>query len=95
MHVDLTQLEAKKVPDFSEKKFYSDLGEILRIHRRIKNYSQEYMAIKLMISQNAYFKIESGKSKCSIYRLLNILTMIDVDFEEILIRFQIINSKKL
>lgn len=36
--------------------------ELLRAIRREKNYSQEYMAINLGVSQKAYSELENGKT---------------------------------
>jgi transcriptional regulator with XRE-family HTH domain len=44
-----------------------------------KNYSQEYIALKLAISQNAYCKIEMGASMISLERALMIADILDVD----------------
>jgi transcriptional regulator with XRE-family HTH domain len=37
--------------------------ELLRALRRGKNYSQEYMAHQLGVSQKAYSELENGKTK--------------------------------
>lgn len=61
MNLNLTQSNIIDKPDSIEKRFYYILGVSIRTCRRAKNFSQEYMAAKLRISQNAYSKIESGK----------------------------------
>jgi len=48
----------------------------IRVHR---NYSQEYLAIKLNISQNAYSKIELGYTRITLERLFNIAIILDID----------------
>lgn len=65
--------------DFVERDFYYELGLSIRTYRRAKDLSQEYMAAKLKISQNAYSKIESGKCKCSIYRFMGIMSLLEVE----------------
>lgn len=65
-----------------EDKYYLKLGETIRSIRRSRNYSQEYMAHKLGISQNVYSKIENGKCKCSVYRFIIIVGLLEVDIEE-------------
>lgn len=84
MKVDLTLLENSYDLDFKEQGFYTELGSIIRNCRRAKNISQDYMAVKLKISQNAYSKIEAGKSKCSVYRLMKILMLLQMDLQTIL-----------
>ena len=53
----------------------------LREHR---NYTQQYMADKLDISQNAYSKIENGATKLTVDRLGEIAELLDVPVESIL-----------
>lgn len=60
-----------------EARFDVILGNAIREIRRSKNLSQEYMAYNLRISQNAYSKIEAGKSQCSVYRFITILNLLD------------------
>lgn len=45
------------------------VGECIRIMREIKGLKQEYMAMKLDLSQSGYAKIESGKSSINLKRL--------------------------
>lgn len=59
------------------------LGEKIRILRTIKGYSQEYMASKMNISQNAYSKMETGKSKISKENLKKIGNIMEMTSEEI------------
>jgi transcriptional regulator with XRE-family HTH domain len=44
----------------------------IRKQREAKNYTQEYLAAKLKISQNAYSKIELGYTKITLERLFQI-----------------------
>ncbi|MCD8741141.1 helix-turn-helix transcriptional regulator [Mucilaginibacter roseus] len=44
----------------------------IRKQREAKNYTQEYLAAKLKISQNAYSKIELGYTKITVERLFQI-----------------------
>lgn len=67
-----------------EQKYYIDLGYSIRQIRRSKNLSQEYMALKLNISQNVYSKIESGKCKCTVYRFMVIMNLLNVNPIEVL-----------
>lgn len=56
----------------------------IRLLRESKNYTQEYLAMKLNISQNAYSKIELGYSKLSVDRLYQIAEVMEVDVNELL-----------
>lgn len=47
--------------------------------REYRNYTQEYLAAKLRISQNAYSKIEIGHTRITIDRLFIIADVLGVD----------------
>jgi len=51
----------------------------IRKTREFKGYTQDYLAAKIGISQNAYSKIELGYSKISIDRLFEISILLGVD----------------
>ncbi|MBE9598859.1 helix-turn-helix domain-containing protein [Pedobacter sp. MC2016-24] len=69
---DLLDLKTKKVT------------ENIRKTRESKRLTQEYLAGKLGISQNAYSKIELGYSQITVYRLFQITRALDVDVTELL-----------
>ena len=50
----------------------------IRKIREFRDYTQDYLAAKLKISQNAYSKIELGYSKLSIERLFQIASILEV-----------------
>ncbi|MDD3743016.1 MAG: helix-turn-helix transcriptional regulator [Lentimicrobiaceae bacterium] len=54
------------------------LGRSLRKLRELKDYSQEYMAGKLGVSQVTYSRIENDKTKLDIARLNEIAEILDV-----------------
>jgi len=56
----------------------------IRYRREYRNYTQEYLAAKLDISQNAYSKIELGYTKITVERLFQIADVLDYDVVEIL-----------
>lgn len=56
----------------------------IRVKRESKNYTQEYLAYKLSISQNAYSKIELGYTKITVERLLQIADVLEVSPAELL-----------
>lgn len=50
----------------------------IRVLRRNREYSQEYMALLLNISQNAYSRLENGKTPITIDRMYQICTILQV-----------------
>ena len=52
-----------------------------RLHR---NYSQDYLAYKLNISQNAYSKVESGYTKVTLERLIIIAEVLEVALNKLI-----------
>jgi transcriptional regulator with XRE-family HTH domain len=55
------------------------VGHKIRMQRLGKNYSQEYMAFMLEISQPAYSKIERDETEISLKRLYEIAEILQVD----------------
>jgi transcriptional regulator with XRE-family HTH domain len=51
----------------------------IRKIREHRNYTQEYLAAKLNISQNAYSKIELGYTKITLERLFCIAVILEID----------------
>lgn len=63
------------------------LGEVsykLEKIRKLKGYSQEYIANKLGISQNSYGKIERGKTRVNQEKLRAICEVLEVDVKILL-----------
>lgn len=58
-------------------------GNIRKI-RDFRNYTQDYLAAKLGISQNAYSKIELGYSKITVDRVFQIADILEVEVTDIL-----------
>jgi len=58
-------------------------GNIRKI-REYRDYTQDYLAAKLKISQNAYSKIELGYSKLTIDRLFQIAIILEVEVTHLL-----------
>ncbi|WP_293299103.1 helix-turn-helix transcriptional regulator [Pedobacter sp. UBA4863] len=56
----------------------------IRKLRENKNFSQEYLAKKIGISQNAYSKIELGYSKITLDRLIHISHILEINATELL-----------
>lgn len=51
----------------------------IRKIREHRNYTQEYLAAKLHISQNAYSKIELGYTKITVERLFQVSEILETD----------------
>ena len=62
----------------------TDVGVKIKRLREFRNYTQQYMADKLELSQNAYCKIENGTVKLTTDRLEAIAGILDVPVESIL-----------
>ena len=56
----------------------------IRSKREYRNYTQEYLAFKLNISQNAYSKIELGYTKITVERLFQIAEVLEFDVVELI-----------
>ena len=56
----------------------------IRHKREYRNYTQEYLALKLNISQNAYSKIELGYTKITLERLFQIADILEFDIAELI-----------
>lgn len=62
----------------------------MELHRKLKSlreerrYSQEYMALQLGISQNAYSRIELGITKISIERLKSLSKILGVSIHQLI-----------
>lgn len=56
----------------------------LRNARLMRNYSQEYMALQLKMSQNAYSKIEIGRTRITVETVFKIADILEVDIYTLL-----------
>ena len=56
----------------------------IRRVREYRNYTQDYVAGKIGISQNAYSKLELGFHKLSLERLFQIAEVLEVDCKALL-----------
>lgn len=57
----------------------------IRKVRELRNYTQDYLAAKLCISQNAYSKIELGYSNITLVRLIHIAEILEVDLDDLIL----------
>lgn len=60
------------------------IGEKIRNIRELKNLTQDYMAEQLGMTQAGYSKIESGTSRVSYSKLMEISKILDVSLEDIM-----------
>ncbi len=60
------------------------IAAAIRKVREAKNYTQEYLAYKLNISQNAYSKIELGYTKITVERLFQVAEVLETSPVELL-----------
>lgn len=59
-------------------------GTILRKYREIRNYSQDYVARKMGISQNAYSKIENNITQLTVNHVKQISQILEVSIMDLL-----------
>jgi transcriptional regulator with XRE-family HTH domain len=56
----------------------------IRETRLMKNYKQEYVAARINFSQNAYSKIECGKTRLTVRALYEIAAVLEINAADIL-----------
>jgi transcriptional regulator with XRE-family HTH domain len=61
-----------------------NIGNNIRRLREKRNYSQEYVAQMLQVSQSTYSKIEMGRVRIDIDRLMKLASLLDVSPESLL-----------
>ena len=61
----------------------AEIGLRIKNIREFRNYTQDHMASKLDISQNAYHKIENGTTKLTNDRLDQLAKILDVPVDSI------------
>ena len=66
------------------KQEMKEVASSIRKVREFRNYTQDYLAAKLEISQNAYSKIELGYSKITLDRLFHIALILEVEVTQLL-----------
>jgi transcriptional regulator with XRE-family HTH domain len=55
----------------------------ISIKRLEKKFSQDYMALRLNISQSYYNKIENGKKEITLKKIIEIATILNIDIPEL------------
>lgn len=61
-----------------------DILEIIRQQRKIKDYSQEYVASQLNLSQSHYARIEKGKSELMFSVFVKLIEILDLESIQVL-----------
>ena len=62
----------------------TDIITNIRVTRERLNYTQDYMAMKLNCSQNAYSKLELGYSKLTVMRLIEVCSVLQIPLIDII-----------
>jgi transcriptional regulator with XRE-family HTH domain len=65
-----------------------NVGNNIKQIRELRNYTQEYMAQKLSMSQSAYARIESGTIIPEVDKLQRIAEILDIDISVLLNTYQ-------
>lgn len=84
-YTHLNHVKPKNCPNMNE------IGKRVKYFREQKNWTQEHIASKLHISQNSYSRIESGVSKLTVDRLLDIADILKINVSD-LIGNEVING---
>ena len=72
--------QMKAIGNPTLEKISSNIREI----RNFRNYSQEYVAAKIGLTQNGYSKIELGYTNVTIIRLYAIASALEVNIKDVL-----------
>jgi transcriptional regulator with XRE-family HTH domain len=59
-------------------------GTIIRQYRELRNYSQDYVARQMGISQNAYSKIENGITQLTVNHIKQLAKILEVSLTDLL-----------
>lgn len=63
----------------------SSILNVIKRSRVSQGISQYETSSRLNVSQNTYFKIEKGKTKLDVYRLIQIANILQIDLQELFI----------
>jgi transcriptional regulator with XRE-family HTH domain len=59
-------------------------GTIIRKYREIRNYTQDYVAKQMGISQNAYSKIENNYTQLTVFHIKTLSKILEISVLELL-----------
>jgi transcriptional regulator with XRE-family HTH domain len=68
----------------TQKNSKMEISSNIRKVRESKNYSQEFMAVRLGVSQNVYSRMEQGLAKIEIERLLQISEILETSISDLI-----------
>jgi transcriptional regulator with XRE-family HTH domain len=68
----------------TQKNYKMEISSNIRKVRESKSYSQEFMAVKLGVSQNVYSRMEQGLAKIEIERLLPISEILEASISDLI-----------
>jgi len=74
------KLNMRSISDLKAGAIVSNIRKI----REFRNYTQDYLAAKLNISQNAYSKIELGYSSITLNRLIQIAAILEIELADLI-----------
>jgi len=72
-----------------------DIARNIKEARLLRNYSQDYLGRSLGISQNAYSKIELGKTEVTVTRLSLIAELLEVNVLDLILGYNHSSSRML
>jgi transcriptional regulator with XRE-family HTH domain len=64
------------------------LAMVIRQRRLELNYSQDYVAGKLEMSQNAYSKLELGQTGITLGKFIVLCSALEIDMKDMLVIYQ-------
>ncbi|MEO6633847.1 MAG: helix-turn-helix transcriptional regulator [Mucilaginibacter sp.] len=70
----------RSISDLKTRAIVSNIRKV----REFRNYTQDYLAAKLKISQNAYSKIELGYSNITLNRLVEIAEILEIELADLI-----------
>ncbi len=68
----------------SSEQLVNDIRKRIKKIRVEKGYSQEYMADMLSISQNAYHKLERGRTRINLKKFIEIAKILEIEISELI-----------
>lgn len=72
------------MPSLSVEDFYKELGSLVKSERIKKEMSQEILADQLELTRASIINLEKGRHKPSIYQLILIAELLQVDFNDLI-----------
>lgn len=80
--IHLQKVRVMQLPDIDL--FYSDLGEKIKTERLRQRISQEELASYLGLTRSSVINLEKGRHRPSIYQLLQISAMLNIEYTKLI-----------